>query len=227
MTDKLQAIYQPKGRAGEYAKWAVNLRQRRGFPCARIVASDKAARPAPSVSLRECGTATASAGGQFVDVEANLPFAPTVAGDVSPRPPSAVELHERLTAPARTWDKRIGLSGRFATTRFAVAHLVPRTRDDLQVLRAVIQLIAVYVMHQFGAFQAATEHLLSHQPMLVSVARNVGIRVVRALHPSVAVGTDCRLVCLSYHIAPPEILTPIITPCYKTAKKEVIHASYL
>jgi len=25
MTERLRAIYQPKGRAGEYAKWAVNL----------------------------------------------------------------------------------------------------------------------------------------------------------------------------------------------------------
>ena len=152
---KLQAIYEPKGRAAEYAKWAVNLRRARGLPWARVVSGNEDARPAPSIALREGDTATATAGGHFGG--AVLALAPIVAGDVPPRPSSAVKLHERLTAPTRAEDKRIDLSGSLATTRLSVAQLVPRKGDNLQVLRAVVQFVAVYVMHQFGAFQSTKQ----------------------------------------------------------------------
>ena len=224
---KLQAIYEPKGRAAEYAKLALNLRRAHGLPCAHVMPSNEDARPAPSIALREGGTASASTGSHFGRDEAIPLFAPIVAGDVPPRPSSAVELHEGLAAPTRAEDKQVDISGCFTPTQFAMAQLVPRKSDNLQILRTVVQFIAVYVMYQFGAFQSAADHFLSHQPVLVSVARNVCVRVVRAFHSSVAVGTDCRLACLYYHVAPPSMSTSIVTPYYKTTKREVIHASYL
>lgn len=100
-----------------------------------------------------------------------------------------VELRERRAASARTTHGRIRLLGQAAlVVLLAVKHrVIPSTARDLDVLGAVVGLVAVAVVNLFSLRQRPPQHLRGDEAVFVDVAAHVGHRVAGCLHEHIAV----------------------------------------
>jgi len=222
MLRKGLVIYEPRGRAGEYASLAVNLY--RGCSHGKsIMPANESARATPFVIFQEGSTTTAFAGRHQTSIVTKFALAPAMASNILAGAASIIKLQKRLTTSALAYNKLVSLLRGSAPAGFTMSQFVPRDRDNLQILRSVIQFIAIYVMHKLSAMQTATHHLLGYQSMLITVSRNISIGMTWAFNSPVTMRTNC----LCNHIAPPKILTPIITPCYKIVNMEVQSECYL
>ncbi len=207
----MQAIYEPKGRALEYSPLAVNLY--RGCSV-HIMASGELPFTAPFVPDTKGGATTARASRHFFGIITM--FSRTrMARQVVTGALGIIKPEKHSPASAFAGNHIVRLLRFTPIARFSMKELVHRKCHHFKILRTVVGLVAVDVVNKLRTAESAAKHLLRHQPMLVTVARNVGVRMIGAFDADIPVRTDSHL-C---HIAPPYIVAAIIAVVHKKGNK--------
>lgn len=164
----MQTIYEPKGKAREYAPL---------FYLASIVAADKSAFAGAAVILQQL-LATSTSALNFLLRITDLSFSPGMMRKKSARAVRFIKLQETAAATTGAHNNRISTTNR---TQIDATSMIGFMGCDAwckrKIFGPVICFVSVYVVYNLAVLQLTAKHALHNKPMLVNIAGNVGLRV--------------------------------------------------